>query len=369
MKKSFFCSATILALASLFPMPLSGADLNKEIIHAHWLFAAHRQQGQKMLPIQGGPRPVFKGKVQFLMDPIPPRVEFSGGGERLILADGPADANLPEKAFSVETWVRVDEPSEWGGIIGAIQDDPDVEAGWVLGYRNDRFCFGLASESQSKLTYLESDAAFTPGKWHHVVAGYSGSVMELWVDGSLVANSKAQEGKIRYPKHPFYEIGAYHDTNQDHPMKGAIHEIFLLNQSMSSDWIQARYQEKKDYFPKAGPEPVIMEISYGPFVDWLGPGKARISWEVDASMPTRIDLMGPEGEFRQFSHPESGSEHMVVFDQLQSDGEYTFRIHGPDQGDHAQFSTLYKFDTSFYYAPVGAGDPAFGSSNANPSND
>ena len=60
------------------------------------------------MPIQGGPRPVFKGRVQFLMDPIPPRVELSGGGERLILSDGPADANLPQGPFAIETWVRMD---------------------------------------------------------------------------------------------------------------------------------------------------------------------------------------------------------------------------------------------------------------------
>ncbi len=358
MKRSLFIS-TLLALWTLLPSFTQAAELDSELIHAHWLFAAHRQQGQKMLPIQGGPRPVFKGKVRFLMDPIPPRIELSGDGERLVLSDGPADANLPEQDFSIETWVRLDEPAELGAIIGAVQDDPNAEAGWVVGYRKDRFIFGLASDSQTELTYLESSTRFTPGKWHHVVASYSGSKMALWVDGELSGESQTQEGKVRYPKHPFYEIGAFHDTDQDLPMKGAIHEIFLLNQAMGGDWIRSRYEEKKDYFPKPGPKPVIMEIAYGPFIDWIGPGKVNISWEVDASMPTRLDLMGPEGEFRQFQHPDSSFSHSVPFDQLQRDAEYTFRIHGPDQAGHAQFSTLYKFDTSFYYAPVGAGDPEF----------
>ncbi len=369
MIKSFLFISALLAIGTLMPSNAYAAAVDSKIIHAHWLFAAHRQQGQKVLPIQGGPRPVFKGKVNFLMDPIPPRLELDGRGGRLILSDGPADANLPAGSFSIETWVRLDESSEWGGIIGAIQDDSDVEAGWVLGHRGDRFCFGLASESQTNLTYLESDRSFVPGKWHHVVASYSGSEMELWVDGDRVAQSDVQKGKVRYPKHPFYEIGAYHDTDQDFPMQGAIHEIFLLNQAMSGEWIQSRYQSKKDYFPEAGPDPVIMEISYGPFVDWIGPGKVSISWEMDDSMPTRVDLMGPEGEFRQFSHPESSDRHNVVFDHLQSDGEYTFRIHGPRQGDHAQFSSLYKFDTSFYYAPIGVGDPGFGAGKIEVSNE
>ena len=360
MKKSFFCGVTALVLTLASSSPLTGAELDKSLIHAHWFFAAHRQQGQKLMPIQGGPRPVFKGRVQFLMDPIPPRVELSGGGERLILSDGPADANLPQGPFAIETWVRMDGPSERGGIIGAIQHDPDIEAGWILGYREDRFCFGLVSEAQSKLTYLESQASFVPGKWYLIVGNYSGSSMELWVDGARVAQSHIQQGKVRYPKHPFYEIGAFHDNDQHFSMKGAIHEIILLNQAMPDEWIESRFHAKKDYFPEAGPDPVIMEIPNGPFVDWIGPDKVSITWSMDVSMPSRMDLMGPEGEFRQFNRPDSELEHSVIFDQLQKDGEYSFRIYGPSHGDRPQFSSLYKFDTSFYYAPVGVGNPEFG---------
>ncbi|MDG1891188.1 MAG: hypothetical protein P8L18_07745 [Verrucomicrobiota bacterium] len=336
---------------------LTGAELEKESIQAHWLFASHRQQGQKMIPIVGGPRPIFRGHVKFVNDPMPPRVELDNKGGRLVLSETLKDANLPAQSFAIESWVRIDEKAPWGGIIGAVQEDTEASGGWILTQRQDRFCFGLATEEGSGLTYIDSTSRITLGKWHHVVAQYDGSKMELWVDGILSAKSGEQRGKIRYPKEIVYEIGAYHNKDHHHPMTGAIHEIYVLKQPLTPPLIQSRYSDKRDYFPRPGPEPSIMSISYGPFVDWLQEGKARISWEVDVAMPTQLDLMGPEGEFRQFKLPQVSGKHAVVFDNLQRDGEYKFRIHGPDHGKQTQFSRLYEFDTSFYYAPVAAAEP------------
>ena len=356
MRLSLFIAGVLLPL-----LPVKSASLEEGTVRAHWLFASHRQQGQKMLPIQGGPRPIFRGQVRFETDPLPPRVELTGNGERLVLAEKIEDASLPEGSFSVETWLKINELSPKAGIIGAVQDDASAKAGWILGHRNEHFFFGLASEKGQGMTYIQSKAPFMVGKWHHVVASFSGDRMELWLDGNQVAQSDAQNGKVRYPDNLTYEIGAFHDADEHHALVGAIHEIYLLDGAMGSGLIQARYRDKRDYFPKPGPDPVIMPVAYGPFIDWQGKGKVRISWEVDASMPTRIDLMGPEGEFRQFSVPMDSRKHEVVFDQLQRDAEYQFRIHGPDAGERAQFTKLYEFDTSFYYAPVQTSDPEAGS--------
>ena len=52
-------------------------------------------------------------------------------------------ADMPVETFSVEAWVRVDEPLSWGGIIGAIQDNGSYEKGWLLGFQDQRFSFAL----------------------------------------------------------------------------------------------------------------------------------------------------------------------------------------------------------------------------------
>ena len=52
----------------------------------------------------------------------------------------PPDAEfLPKEALSLVAWVRVDEPAEWGGIIGCMQDNGLNEFGFILGYNQHRF--------------------------------------------------------------------------------------------------------------------------------------------------------------------------------------------------------------------------------------
>lgn len=82
MRLSLFIAGVLLPL-----LPVKSASLEEGTVRAHWLFASHRQQGHKMLPIQGGPRPIFRGQVRFETDPLPPRVELTGNGERLVLAE------------------------------------------------------------------------------------------------------------------------------------------------------------------------------------------------------------------------------------------------------------------------------------------
>ena len=84
---------------------------------------------------------------------------------------------LPTKDFTVSAWVSIEEPRRWGGIIGCVQDDGDVEYGWVLGYNEGQFTIGLsttgADDGDGVLTYLDSASqAYEFGTWHHVVATY-----------------------------------------------------------------------------------------------------------------------------------------------------------------------------------------------------
>ena len=78
--------------------------------------------------------------------------EFLG----IILSEDIEKANLPAGDMSVTAWVRVDKPIEWGGILGAIQDNGSFERGWLLGYVKDSFFFAISSESKKRLTYLKT---------------------------------------------------------------------------------------------------------------------------------------------------------------------------------------------------------------------
>ena len=126
-----------------------------------------------------------EGGLKFIE--LAPAAEAGGG---ILLTSDRAAADLPRAAMTAEAWVQLDSTLEWGGIIGAVRDTGVQEEGWVLGYRRDRFFFGLATEETKRITYLNSSAPFVLKAWYHLVATYDGTGQQrLYVDGQLSAQS------------------------------------------------------------------------------------------------------------------------------------------------------------------------------------
>ena len=179
---------------------------------------------------------------------------------------------------------------EWGGIVGALQDNGAYEKGWLLGYRKDRFCFAVNTEGHKSLTHLTADRAFEPGRWYHVAGVYDGSAQRLYVDGELAGESTEQKGAIVYPPKAWLTIGAYQDDDEFFSMTGQLHEVRILGSALSAAEIAKRHLAKRDSFPKPAPKPKPLAMAYGPFVDWVGRTTATISWEVDAVSYTHLTL-------------------------------------------------------------------------------
>ena len=143
---------------------------------------------------------------------------------------------------------------------------------------------------------------------------------------SLQVGKIALESTIPYPDTLHYEIGNWKVDAQRQPMEGAIHELYLLNQPATAKEIATRFNEKNGYFPPPGPEPKRLAIGYGPFVDWTSRSSVQISWNMDFETFTHIDLLGPEGEFREFRAASATKKHQVHFDELKPDAEYRFEF-------------------------------------------
>jgi len=143
-----------------------------------------------------------------------------------MISEESSKANLPQKDIAVEAWVMLERPMKWGGIIGAVRDNGRDESGWVLGTREKRFSFALATTDKPSLTYLTSKTEFKPGVWYHLVGTYDGREHRIYVNGKLEASDKSRRGEILYPPtDTFYEIGAYHDSNEYYRMTGLLHEV------------------------------------------------------------------------------------------------------------------------------------------------
>lgn len=223
-------------------------------VHA-WHLVADKVDGPKVKAIAGPLDGTVVGPVAFAAEP-PKALVLKGEPKNTGRIDLTADlskAGLPPEAISVEAWVRVDKPTEWGGILGAFQDNGPYEKGWLLGYNHTQFFFALASTGRKDLTYLKARTPFLPGSWYHVVGTYDGREQRIYLDGRLQGASTDQKGPIDYPPKGFYTLAAYRDDNELYPLLGRLETVSVFARALSAEEVLARFDARKVLFPGVEP--------------------------------------------------------------------------------------------------------------------
>ena len=212
--------------------------------------AAHKQG--TFQPQAGTNAAVRKGEAQFAKEK-PQALVFSGkkGGDEFL--EVKAVDWLPKEKLSVEVWARIDQPEEWGGLCGYLQDNGSYERGWLLGYDRSSFYFALASQKKQQLTYLKSSQLYQPGCWYHVLGVYDGRRMQLFVDGKLQGESDQQSGAISYPPQAKFAVGAYVDQDEFHGFEGQIEQVALFDQALTAAQVAARFAARRNDFPDLVP--------------------------------------------------------------------------------------------------------------------
>ncbi len=273
-------------------------------------------------------------------------VEFQGG---FFPINSKKAQSLPSEAISIEAWVRVDQPTQWGGIVGCIQDDGATEHGWLLGYSRDRFSLAIAG-SQNGLTYLKANTAFQKRKWYHVVGTYNGKEMRLYVDGVLAASSQSESGPISYSKQCFFSVARYLDANESYPLEGALHEVRIYATAIDASQIGRLYAKKSVEFEFE--EPAVEEVedfvAWGPISRYVRPGVIEIKYGTHAELPSVVDLISPL-EVKQLSKPTLSKTHQVTISDLPFRRELQFQIRKGAEPT-SESSTSFPLDTHFDWA-------------------
>ena len=277
-------------------------------------------------------------------------LKFDGSTTSVMLAEDHNKAKLPTQDITAEAWLRIDRPQAWGGIIGAIQDNGKFERGWVLGYSGDKLSFGVnATGGKDAITYLAAKTPFAAGSWHHVVGTYDGATLKIYVDGALANTSTAQQGPIKYPPKAFFEIGAYHDKDENFRLAGQLNEVRLYSRALAATEIVAHYRARQAMFPGAAPakskaEP--LELAVGPLLQFVDRRTAVVRWETKKPAPSLLDLSF-SGETKHFVEPTLKLQHAVTLEDLKRNRTYSFVIKAA-AGSSAE-SQAYECDTFFNY--------------------
>lgn len=217
-----------------------------------WQFNASNATGTVFKPLSGKLGASVEGPVQFSKS-APGALMLDGDSKSrhyIKVTDDIRKVSLPKKAMTLEAWVKIEKPQEWGGIISLFQDNGAFERGWMLGFQNSQFTFGLSSSNAKKLTYLKARKTFEPGYWYQVAGTYDGTTQRIYVDGELAGESSVQSGDILYPPKAFFSIGAYHDDNEFYATQGEIDQVSLWDRTLTSEEIRKRFLTGKSRFPE-----------------------------------------------------------------------------------------------------------------------
>lgn len=287
-----------------------------------------------------------------------------GGGAELTVSDfllvesgSPSDSTLlPRREMTVSAWLSVSVPRPWGGVLGCIQDNNDEEMGWVLGYNNRRFTFGLATEGaddgNGAMTYLEGTTPYELGKLYHVVATYDGEAACLYVNGRLESRTTFQTGKILYPDEAEFTLGSYKDVNEFHPHVGRLMDVRLYDLAAGRKWVEdqfALHGHRADFAPRVPPERPISDDLYwqvSPFLQYATTDSIRIVFETSRPVTGEVRF-GATSEFTDsvaIEKPLMLGE--VLLDGLDAGSPYFYQLLLRDDQGQELGSDVLSFQTA-----------------------
>jgi outer membrane protein assembly factor BamB len=313
----------------------------------HWAFQKSTAQGTSIGALQG-PNLTLSEPPNLSRIGDYQALELDGKRQTVMVSPDFRSVSVPSREFTVEAWVRVDQLQTWGGIIGVVQDDGDVEKGWSLGYRKNRFCLAVSSDDgPGRLTYMTADHDFNTGQWYHVAGTYDGSVMKLFVDGKSCAESRDQSGDITYPDRAWFEIGAYHDKDEYFRMRGAVHEVRLYDDCLAATEVRNHHQDGSQRIPT---QTMDARLASGPWLQFVDPQNAVVRWTTVNPSPTILQY-GKDALTQSIEDAAPLTEHQATLTGLERQRMCEYRI-GISEGGGANFTQRFECDNFFNYSPV-----------------
>ena len=331
---------------------------------ARWVCSPDYLQGHT-LKAHIGPDAVLRGRPRFVDDEFGTSLAFRPGMECVVSSNWQDIADrLPDEALTVAAWVSVDEPEEWGGIVGTIEDNGDTERGWLLGYHNNRFSFALASQGaddgNGKLTYLQSTSTWEPGRLYHVCGVYDGKTMQLFVNGRCEASGTEQSGPLRYPSSGPFVLGAYRDENEHHPLRGRLREVRIYSEAARPAWVQAGFEREYRLTALAA----AVQADAGTFVvaPYLQLGtrtSMTVMWRTGQPATSTVFYGADDTVPEQIASDELRTIHQVTLSGLKPHTQYFYSVQSKTEdgqvisSDVSTFTTAVDQDTSFAFAVFG----------------
>lgn len=310
-------------------------------------------------------RAMVFGKVERAVIGPGEGISFNGEDAYLEIANDIAEgmAGLPTAEMTAEAWINVDKPEKAGAFIGAAQDNGDAEKGWVLGYSENAFYFGLASagadDGDGKMTYVRANSKYQTGKWYHLAGTYDGRRMRLFVNGKLAGESLEQSGTILYPAHAPFTIGAFKDDDEFTLFKGAMVEVKVFNRALGDQEIATAYDPGAKLASWEPPIETTQRFVVKPYLQWSTMNSMTIMWETSKPGKGYVSY-GDQLPYAYKTQPDAeGTFHEITIDNLQPGTNYFYRAQTINAdstellSDDLTFQTSVRPDAAYAFAIIG----------------
>ncbi len=331
---------------------------------AHWQFNKTNIKDAQ-LAAHLGPDGEFNAPPKLVDDPLGQSAYFNGRGVECLIADdiSQVKSQLPAREMTVSAWVAIEERIDWGAIIGTFQDNGDSETGWLLGYDQRHFYFGLASvgadDGDGRLTYLKGKTEFDLGRMYHVVATYDGQNMQLYVNGEIDASSSEQSGDILYPQSAPVTIGSYHDKDECNPMRGRIREIAIYDLAAKEKWVEGEFEHQRELValpPRM--DKGSLEFVVKPYLQYGTQTGMTVAWRSSLAGPGRVHW----GETIRCDNTTEATDEkeiqQVRLENLSPETQYFYWVESRNanndviESDVSTFQTACREETPFAFAVI-----------------
>ena len=323
-------SVGLVAVAALVQLSGTAATPTDDLRPlAHWVFQADTVAESEVAEKTGTLNARMTGEPKLEADP--PALAFVTPADAVVVRGRvtPDAEFLPREAFTVAAWVRVDDPAEWGGILGCLQDNGPREKGFLVGFNKTHFFFGLstqgADDGDGTMTYLTGNTGYEPGRWYHVAATYDGKAMRLYVNGRADGESAEQSGPVLYADAAPLVIGRYRDDDEDYGTRMAVREVIWSGRAAGAEQIAGHFRPGDKLAARAPAAPALRWV-VEPYLQYATADAITVMAETDVATNCTIEYgpTFPPNETAKAS--AAGTMHEVRLAGLKPRTKYFYRV-------------------------------------------
>ncbi|MCH2208526.1 MAG: hypothetical protein MK132_22010 [Lentisphaerales bacterium] len=295
-------------------------------------FLQKQVAGSEIMPIDGN----YSGK--FSQTPFIQDDALALNGDNYLTFSKITHKVLPTKNFSVEAVLILKKGARYGSILSYMQDNGSYEKGWLLGYNEEKFYFGLSTDS--KLQYVYS-AAFEKDKAYHIAATYDGKKARLYVNSKL-AGTLDMPGEIAYPDEAYFCMGSYKDKDENFPMTGSLFKANFYSSVLTEKDLQRNSRGL------TGLISLPLTFKQVPIIRYVDQQTAELTFQTHGPVNCKLAIDGGAKITKSSSDKNGFQKYRIT--QFKSKRNYTLSL-SAFKGKQKLTTAPFKLETAVNYAP------------------